>query len=493
VSDSAMPACSEAERGGRVLGAAVATVTKTIKVAAGVFAPGHLGELTRHVPFELVDAVLAETRTTERRLRDLPSRVGMYFVLALGLFPGLGYQKVWGKLVAGLSGLRLPCPSDKALRDLRRRFGVAPVKALFEVLAGPAAQPQTPGVRFGRYRTVAFDGCTSIKVVDSEHNRSWLGKMKAALGITGYPAVELMTLVETGTRALLGAVFGPPAIGETDYARMLLGLLDKNMLVLADRGFDAGDFFAELAATGAKFLIRLRSNRRLPVLTRLDDGSFLSRIGEMTVRIITAEVTVTCADGTRYTASYRLATTLLNPRRYPARALIPLYHERWEHEVAYLALRHTLLHGRVLRSTDPVGVQQEMWALLTLYQALRRAMVSAVESRPGTDPDRASFAIALSSAENLLVNAANVITGIDDDVDLVGDIGTDVLADLHPPRRPRTSVRKVKSPLSRYNKKDPYRPQRSTPITALDITIQSAEPPRSTTPRAQRLTSAPGP
>ena len=223
--------------------------------------------------------------------------------------------------------------------------------------------------------------------------------MKAALGMTGYPAVELMALVETGTRGLLGAVFGPPATGETDYARKLLGLLGRDMLVLADRGFDGGEFLAELAGTGAQFLVRLRSNRRLPVLARCDDGSYLSRIGEMTVRIITAQITVTCADGTRYTADYRLATTLLNPRPYPARALISLYHERWEHEVAYLALRHTLLQGRVLRSTDSVGVQQEMWALLTLYQAIRRAMVTAVESRPGTDPDRASFTIALTAAQ----------------------------------------------------------------------------------------------
>jgi len=46
-----------------------------------------------------------------------------------------------------------------------------------------------------------------------------------------------------------------------------------------------------------------------------------------------------------------------------------LYHERWEHEITYLALRHTLLHGRVLRSCDPQGLRQEMWALLALYQA----------------------------------------------------------------------------------------------------------------------------
>jgi Insertion element 4 transposase N-terminal len=116
-------------------------------VAAGVFGPGHLGELTWQVPFELADAVLEETGARERRLRDLPSRVGVYFLLALGLFPLLGYPMVWQKLTAALGGQQLPCPSPKALRDLRRRIGVAPVKALFEVLAGPVAQPSTPGVR----------------------------------------------------------------------------------------------------------------------------------------------------------------------------------------------------------------------------------------------------------------------------------------------------------------------------------------------------------
>ena len=60
---------------------AVTTITTTITVAAGVFAPGHLGELTWQVPFELADAVLEETRARERRLRELPSRVGVYFVL----------------------------------------------------------------------------------------------------------------------------------------------------------------------------------------------------------------------------------------------------------------------------------------------------------------------------------------------------------------------------------------------------------------------------
>ena len=57
----------------------------------GRFAPGHLGELTQYLPFELVDDVLERTRTVQRRLRLLPSRAGVYFVLALAMFPRLGY------------------------------------------------------------------------------------------------------------------------------------------------------------------------------------------------------------------------------------------------------------------------------------------------------------------------------------------------------------------------------------------------------------------
>jgi hypothetical protein len=465
------------------------TVTRTITVAAGVFGPGHLGELTWQVPFELVDGVLEETGARERRLRDLPSRVGVYFVLALGLFPLLGYQMVWQKLTAALGGQGLPCPSAKALRDLRRRVGAAPVKALFEVLAGPVAQPCTPGVRFGRFRTVAFDGCTSVKVPDTPRNRAWLGKMKAALGVTGYPAVELMTLVETGTRALAGAVFGPPATGETDYARQLLHLLRRDMLVLTDRGFDAAGFLHAIAATGARFLTRLTGTRKLAVAARLEDGTFLSRIGTLTVRVIEAEITVTCADGTRWCGRYRLATTLLNPRRYPAPTLIRLYHERWEHEVAYLALRHTLLNGRVLRSKDPAGLEQEIWALLTTYQALRRAMVTAAETKPGTDPDRASFTIALQTAIDTVITADAIIP----DTAGPGRIGRAVLGGLLAPRRPRISVRKVKSPLSRWNKADPSRPARSTPVTAIGVTLQHAQTQPATTRRPKSLTTAPSP
>ena len=433
--------------------------------------------------------MLEEAGGRERRLRLLPSRVGVYFVLAMCLFPRSGYRGVWGKLTAGLRALGLAVPSGKALRDLRRRIGVPPVRRLFEILAGPLGRPRTPGIMFGGYRTVSFDGCKSIKVPDTGKNRAWLGKQKASNGETGYPALALMTLVETGTRALLGAVFGPGAEGETGQARELLPLLDETMLLLIDRGFDGGDFLAAVAATKAQFLVRLTSTRRLPVLRRLPDGSFLSVIGGVKVRIITAKVSVTCHDGTAYGGVYRLATTLLDHRAYPADALMTLYHERWEHEITYLALRHTLLQGRVLRSKDPAGIEQEMRALLALYQALRTAITGAVQSVPGTDPDRASYQVAVETAQDLLTTTQNIT---DPGTDLPGDIGRAVLASLHGPRRPRVCARKVKSPLSRWNKHPDGKPRANYRITGITAHVDAGYH-QPATRRRKSVTNAKGP
>ena len=163
-----------------------------------------------------------------------------------------------------------------------------------------------------------------------------------------------MTFCKTGTRALIGAMFGPVADDELAWARKLLHLLDESMLVLMDRGFDAGEFLADVAATKAQFLVRLTAIRHPPVLRHLPNGSFTSLVGGVKVQIIAASVTVACHDGTRYGGTYRLATTLLDHAAYTAHVLMALHHERWEHEITFLTLRHTCSRaGCCARATQP--------------------------------------------------------------------------------------------------------------------------------------------
>jgi hypothetical protein len=117
-----------------------------VTVAGGRFAPGHVGELTRIVPFEMVDAALTETNTVQQRVRALPSRVVVYLLIAAGLFAELGYQQVWARMTAGLDGLVVARPSHSALAAARRRIGGAPLRMLFDLLRGPASSVATTGV-----------------------------------------------------------------------------------------------------------------------------------------------------------------------------------------------------------------------------------------------------------------------------------------------------------------------------------------------------------
>ncbi|MDN3267116.1 hypothetical protein [Streptomyces sp. MA15] len=78
-----------------------------------------------------------------------------------------------------------------------------------------------------------------------------------------------MTLVETGTRAVVGTVFGPTREGETSYATRLSPHPGPETLVLWDRGFDGNDFLAAAHATGTQVLDRINQRRRPPVLKAL--------------------------------------------------------------------------------------------------------------------------------------------------------------------------------------------------------------------------------
>jgi Insertion element 4 transposase N-terminal/Transposase DDE domain len=421
-----------------------------VNVAGGRFAAGHVGELTRIVPFEMVDAALAETGTTQRRVRDLPSRVVVYLLLAAALFADLGYSQVWTRMVTGLelgADARVRPPSPSALCQARRRIGAAPLRALFNLLRGPGAGPRTPGTRWRGLLVCAVDG-TQMCLPDSAANLAVYRRGGSYHGGTGYPMLRLVTLVCCGTRTVIDAVFGSERRTETAMVAELTEAMRPGMIVLADRNYGYAPTINALAAGGAEVLVRVRNNHRYRIIQRLDDGSFLSRIGQLDVRIVRVQITTKTSAGQR-TEVYQLVSTICDPA-CPAIELARLYHQRWEIETSYFELKSTILGGRVLRARTPQGVEQELYALLIAYQALRITITDALGEQPELDPDRASFTIALNTARAQLTAAAGVLGPPGD---LVGVIGRRLLDALLGPRRARTSPRVVKRAISNYTVK----------------------------------------
>ncbi|MEV6029337.1 transposase [Streptomyces sp. NPDC052036] len=146
------------------------------------------------------------------------------------------------------------------------------MKWLFDLLKAPVAGPHTPGARWRGLLVVALDG-TTLTVSDSPAVLTRFTKQAGNHGGTGYPQVRLLALVACGTRTLIDAVFGPTTAGETTYAPRLLPSLRPGMILLADRNFGAQKLVADIAATKAEVLVRLKNGRRMPVLARYRDGS----------------------------------------------------------------------------------------------------------------------------------------------------------------------------------------------------------------------------
>jgi hypothetical protein len=193
-----------------------------------------LGVLAEHVPTALIDEVLVATGRVQQRVRRLPARVTVLFVLALTLFSGQGYRGVWRELAhSGKAGDRPP-PSSSGLAQARRRVGLAPLAALFARVRGWHATAETPGAfRFG-LRLVSWDA-SMLDVADSDTNRAAFIASRNRKGGGAFPKVRLMTLIEVGTHAVINAVFG--ADSEQVQARALLGCLGPGMLLLGDRNF----------------------------------------------------------------------------------------------------------------------------------------------------------------------------------------------------------------------------------------------------------------
>jgi Insertion element 4 transposase N-terminal/Transposase DDE domain len=473
-----------------------------------VLARAGIGVLTWVIPPDLVDEAVDDGLAWEMRLRALPSRLGVYFVLGLCLFSHLPYGQVLRELTGGLeralAAAGWQAPASTALTAVRRRIGEKPLESLFRRLCSALSPGRSPWSHVCGLLAVAWDGTTMAAEASAENiaafgkpgaperrparNGTGGDEAEAADDAAGCPQLRLVTLVACGTRALLDAAAGPlrgKGTGEQRLARQLLGSLRAGMLLIADRGFYSYQLWTDAAATGAHLLWRARNDMHLPVLAELPDGSWLTRINDpravqarlrkngtrrrrgstlppetgplpgITARVLEFTLTVTADDGKTRTERYRLLTTLTGWRTHPAAELARAYAWRWAIETGYRECKTYLRGpGRRLRGRTPDLARQELWAYLVIYQAIRAIIVRAAAAA-GTDPDRISFTAALHAARRTIPAARDHMDTA------LASTETEILTTLVPERKGRIYPRAVAKPISPY----PSRRTRPGPIS----------------------------
>jgi Transposase DDE domain len=217
---------------------------------------------------------------------------------------------------------------------------------------------------------------------------------------------------ESGTGALTGAAFGPYTAGEQTLMIDLLPCFGPGMLVLADRNFLSRALARDVLATGAHILWRASASFSLTPVKVLADGTYLAELKParkadgppVTVRVIeyTVHTTQAGAGGEECSEVFCLVTDLLDPEEYPALDLACAYPARWGCETVIGHHKTDMGEGQpVLRSKDPEGVAQEMWALFAVYQAICQ-LIGAGADAMGIPPERISFPHALAAATDTI-------------------------------------------------------------------------------------------
>jgi hypothetical protein len=378
-----------------------------------------IGVLARAFPAALLDEVVEQAGVRELRYRRLPARLMVVFTLACWLFMRSGYGLVLAKLTdahaldeQGWGDWQ--APTTGSITKAKAKLGAKPFKLLFGRSAVPVGVPATEGAFFAGLRVATVDGFT-LDVPDTAENAEFFGRGGNGSDTPNpFPQLRALVLAECGTRVLLGAAYGPSSTGEQTLAEDLLPAMGPGMLVLADRNFASWKLWRAAVNTGAQLCWRMSASFTLPVLEVLADGMYLSELRPprkkdgppIRVRVIEYSVLTVDEDGEEASELFALATTLLDLDAYPAIELAQLYHQRWQAETGIGDLKTVIRGGPevVLRSKTPAMIEQEFWALLCVYQAIRDLISYAAPT--GLDPGRISFTRAFHAARDSATRAA---------------------------------------------------------------------------------------
>ena len=414
-------------------------------------------------------AHLGEAMET-RYCKRVPIELAIWFVVGVGMFSSDTYRQVFRWLVP----LGTAIPGSSTLTEVRKRVGSRLMRQLYHSVVRRLGTAVNQVGFYKGLQLMGVDGFT-LSLFDSPENRREFGRPKNRRTWGPYPQTRCVALAELGTHVLWRTAIGKYHEGEQTLIRRLFEHLKAGMLVLMDRNLLSFEIAHEVTGRNAQFLIRCKSNRVLPVLRRLQDGSYLSRIyasqydqqkdrNGLDVRVI--EYTLDDPDRAGCDELHRLVTSLLDEQQHAARELIVLYHQRWEQELAFDEFKTHLRQRPVLRSQRPDGVRQEIYALLISHFIIRKIAFDA-SRMAGVKPTRISFQATFKIFRSKLAEVA-IIGSIAKWYQL---IVAEAAREVIPPRSGRINPRVLKKTTSAWTRKRDKHRKPKQPKTSFEDSI----------------------
>jgi hypothetical protein len=347
--------------------------------AAEVFEPKTFSGLREQLDPAWILQALEDTGTVTVRHRRLPAEEMIWLVIGMALLRDRPIVDVARSLQIGGGGKP---QSGGSVFSARTRLGKEPMQWLFNHSARIWAHRSAKEAHFAGLALYGLDG-TSLRVPDSADNGARFGYQSGARGESGYPLVRLVALMALRSHLIVAASFGPYATSEYGYADGLWNELPDNSLCVVDRNFFSAKLLLRLhdAEKNRHWLIRGKARTQMTTLKKLADGDHLVEL-PVSPEARQKDPSLPLTYQARCIAYQRpgyaaqtLLTSMTDARKFPAKQIVAVYHERWELELGYDEIKTELLDRREsIRSKSPDGVEQEIWGLLLAYNLVRLFM-----------------------------------------------------------------------------------------------------------------------
>ncbi|MBD3652329.1 IS4 family transposase [Kangiella sp.] len=345
---------------------------------------------------DLIQQCLDSNGVASLRRRKLPMDSMVWAVIGMALFRNESVRSLINKL-----DIVLPQPVNfvarSAITQARKKLGSAVVKDVFQRTA-QAWQQRAEHPHWCGLNLYGVDGVV-WRAPDSPENAAAFARTSNQKSPSAYPQVRMVCLMELSSHLLVDSAFDSVSESEMTLASQLLEAVPDNSLTLFDRGFySLGLLHAwRQAKKQAHWLIPLRKGTQYEEQYRLSKSDKIvclkttpqakKKWPELPDRIEARLITKVVKGRT-----IEILTSMTDPKAYPGIEIVDLYSHRWEIEVGYREMKHTLLDSRfTLRSQLPELIIQELWGVLLAYNLLRYKMILMARTLPGILPNQLSF------------------------------------------------------------------------------------------------------
>ena len=293
------------------------------------------------------------------------------------------------------TGLPACSASNSAYTQARNRFPLAAMERMAKEIGRQVHDSADDSWNWHGREVFLTDG-TGFSMPDTAENQLEYPQAIQTRPGLGFPVMRAVGLFSLATGAVVDMAFAKHAgkgTGEAMLLRSMIGNMQPGSVLVADRLFPSFGTIVALKARGVDLVsishfsrdVDFSKGHQLGPMDHIVAWPKPARNGRISLQdynalpdtILVREFCIEI-DGREGGKEQAIVVTTMTDSTIPQKELSDLYWTRWNCEIDFRSLKHSL-HMDVLRAKTPSMVRKEIWCHVLAYNLLRGTMTEAAK------------------------------------------------------------------------------------------------------------------